>query len=352
MLSLPISLVFLIFLICAVAIWVAGVSLAKSTDTIDTRYKLGEAFGGLVLLGITGSLPEIAVTVSAALDGHIPVIIGNLIGGIAIQTLVLVILDFVFKDKKPLSYHAGTPILAIEGILVIFVTALSLLGAKIPESKAFFHINPMSLLVIIAYLVGLYLINKWRNVPRLNMTAFDDARPGRKHHERRAVENHRFFVDKSNKYVLTIFSVASVVTLIAGVLLEKTGTTIANHFGISSGIFAATAIALVNSLPEISTGIESVIIGDLQLAFSDIFGGNAFMPVLFLVADLIAGKPILSYLTGGDKWLGILGIVMTAIYVLAFIIKTKRKFWRLGLDSVLQVFVYIGGMIGFNNISK
>ena len=45
--------------------------LSKTTDALDNRFGLGEALGGLILLAITGSLPEIAITASAALAGHL-----------------------------------------------------------------------------------------------------------------------------------------------------------------------------------------------------------------------------------------------------------------------------------------
>ena len=54
-------------------------------------------------------------------------------------------------------------------------------------------------------------------------------------------------------------------------------------------IFGATVLASATALPEISSGIAAVRLGDNALAIGDIFGGNSFQVCLFLLADLIAG---------------------------------------------------------------
>jgi cation:H+ antiporter len=58
-----------IFVGAALATWVAGVNLAKATDLLDDRYGLGEALGGMILLSVAGSLPKLAITISAAVAG-------------------------------------------------------------------------------------------------------------------------------------------------------------------------------------------------------------------------------------------------------------------------------------------
>lgn len=63
----------------------------------------------------------------------------------------------------------------------------------------------------------------------------------------------------------------------------------------SGVLFGATVLAAATSLPEVSTGLASVKMGDTQLAISDIFGGNAFLPTLFLLASLVSGEAVLPH---------------------------------------------------------
>jgi cation:H+ antiporter len=79
-----------VFAAAGIATWIAGLYLSKATDVLDERFKLGDAVGGMLLLGLAGSLPELAIASSAALSGHLALATGNLLGGIAMQTLVLV----------------------------------------------------------------------------------------------------------------------------------------------------------------------------------------------------------------------------------------------------------------------
>jgi len=341
--SYSITILAILFLIAGSLIWIAGINLAKSTQTIDTRFKLGDALGGLILLGIATSLPEIAITVSAALTNHISVIIGNLIGGIAIQTLVIIIFDFLIKGKRPISYLTGSVILTFEALFVIVMSLITIVASFYPKNYTVLNINPLSAILLISWILGLIAIDKIRLIPRFNIIAHDTS-PGRKHHERRAKNEHPVFLGKSNAYVISIFILAALVTLGAGVLLEETGVAIATKLNINAGIFAATVIALVTALPEISTGIESIRIKDNLLAVSDIFGGNSFMPALFIVADILAAKPVLTFMVKSDYLLVIMGILMTSVYAVAYLVRPKKRYFRLGIDSWLVLLIYAVGI--------
>jgi cation:H+ antiporter len=143
-----------------------------------------------------------------------------------------------------------------------------------------------------------------------------------------------------------VFSVAAVVTLGGGVLLEQSGEAIARDVGISAVLFAPTFLAAATALPEVSTGIASVKMGDYQLAVSDIFGGNAFLPVLFVLASLLSGIPVLPQAQDTDIYLTGLGTLLTAIYIYGLIFRPRRRILRMGVDSVAVLIQYLIGLAG------
>ena len=125
-----------VFVAGAGATWLAGVRLSTTTDALDFRLGLGEELGGILLLAVAGSLPELAITVSAAAQGNLGLAAGNLIGGIAVQTMVLVVCDIVAGRERPLTYLVGALTPVLEGMLVVLVVSGVLMGALLQPSTA------------------------------------------------------------------------------------------------------------------------------------------------------------------------------------------------------------------------
>jgi cation:H+ antiporter len=142
------------------------------------------------------------------------------------------------------------------------------------------------------------------------------------------------------------------VTLIAGVVLERSGDAIANKIGLSGVLFGATVLAAATSLPEISTGLTSVKQGDYQLAVSDIFGGNAFLPTLFLVATLLSGKSVLPQAQAPDIYLTAVGLVLASVYITGLLFRPTRRIARMGVDSLIVVVLYALAVAGLFAIAR
>jgi cation:H+ antiporter len=235
----------------------------------------------------------------------------------------------------------------LEGLLVVLVVSGVLMGSLLKPSTAIGGVvSPGSIGIVVVWLLGVYVINRVRKSPRWRIT-MEGSHPGRRHRrEPRPAGQAHPYAQRSTAQVAGVFGAACAVTLGAGVLLEMSGNTIADRAGVNGVIFGATVLATATALPEISSGIAAVRLGDNALALGDIFGGNAFQLCLFLVADLVAQAPVLP--TAGDQnaWLASLGVSVTAIYGMGVIIRPLRCFARLGPDSLLALAVFGVGIAG------
>jgi cation:H+ antiporter len=111
-------------------------------------------------------------------------------------------------------------------------------------------------------------------------------------------------------------------------------------------LFGATILAAATSLPELSTGLQSIRQGDDQLAVSDIFGGNAFLPVLFLFATLLSGRAVLPTAQATDIYLTGVGMLLTVVYVAGLLFRPARRVLGMGLDSLVVLTLYAAGVAG------
>ncbi len=351
--SLPSFVLLLIFLASAAVIWLAGIKLSTYTDVIAQRLHLGAALGGTVLLAIATNLPEIAITVSAALSGRVEVAVGNLLGGIALQTVVLVALDaFGVRSRKPLTYMAGSLTLVLEAALVVAVLLVVIAGSQLPDTLIWARLTPAPVLIVILWVVGLWLIGGPGS--RLPWQAGGEAPNGQTHprgHARRQNERKATSKKVSTGRAALVFAAAALATLVCGVTIEQSGEQFFGDLGLSGVLFGATVLAAATSLPELSTGLTATRQGDYKLAMGDIFGGNAFLPVLFLVVTLISGKAVLPQAQATDIYLTGLGALLTTVYLVGLVFRPQRQILRMGVDSLTVLVLYAVGVIGLFALS-
>ena len=345
--SLSLPWLILLFLAAAVAIWLAGIKNSDTTDVLSERLGLGQALGGLILLAIATNLPEIAITFTAAVSHNLGLAIGNILGGIAIQTVVLALLDGFGVRASPLTYRAASLVLVIEGAAVIAMLVVVVMGTRLSPDVIWLHVTPPGIALLALWLTSLWLVNRARH----GLPWHEAGNPPGGQKEPRGMarvrKNDRMRErGRSTAWVAGTFSVAALVTLGGGVVLEESSNGIADHLGLSGVLFGATFLAAATALPEISTGLASLRLGDYQLAVSDIFGGNAFLPVLFLVATLVSGDAVLPKAADSDVYLTALGGLLTVFYICGLLFRPQRQWLRLGPDSILVVVAYALGIVG------
>jgi cation:H+ antiporter len=346
--SLPLAALLGIFLAAGVAVWVAGVKLSGATDVLDTRLGLGEAFGGLILLAIVTNLPEIAIVASAALAHDLGIAVGNILGGIAIQTVVLVVLDAAgLPGDVALSYRGASLIVLLEAGTVVAVLTVTVMGSQLPSNLLWWRIDPAALLIAVVWVAGLVLVNRARKgLPWHQEGQPPDGQERPRGHSKKLTERRASGKGVGTARAAVVFAAGAAVTLAGGVLLERSGEGIASHLHMSGVLFGSTVLAAATALPEVSTGLASVRMGDYQLAFGDIFGGNAFLPVLFLVASLLSGQTVVPRAHVTDIYLTGLGALLTVVYVFGIVFRPSRTIARVGVDSAIVLLLYMIGIAG------
>ena len=327
----------IIFICSTIAIWVSGIKITKAIDTIVVHYNLGEAFGGMVFLSIVTNLPEIAITCVAAYHKQYDIAISNILGGIALQTVVLVLIDiFGVGRSAPLTQKGHSKILILECVALIFILSIVIIAKQFPASIIYFRTTPFEWLILMIWIVTIYITSSMMNSKKkIDVKNVESQLRMPKSKFKGSINN-----------AIALLIVGAIIILGAGWSLEASGEILSNRWGISGVIFGATILALCTALPEISTGIASAKIRDYNMAVSDIFGGNAFLPVLFLLASIISGEAILPNLKPSDIYLTALGIILTGIYMIGMVIHSKKQIGRMGIDSFIVVIVYIIGVWG------
>jgi cation:H+ antiporter len=339
----------LIFVASAAVIWGAGIALSDTTDVLSERLHLGSALGGLILLAVATNLPEIAITASAALSGDLSVAVGNILGGIAIQTVVLVVLDAAgVRPRRPLTYLAASLTLVLEGALVVAVLLVVVMGTQLPKDLVLWRAGPAGLLVAALWVVGLLLVQRaGRGLPWQDSSGdAPDTQERPRGHSKAEKDSAAKERGRGTPRVALVFGAAAAATLVSGVVLERSGEEFFGRLGLSGVVFGATVLAAATSLPEVSTGLTSTRMGDYQLAFGDIFGGNAFLPVLFLLASLLSGKAVLPQAGAADLYLTALGALLTVVYIAGLIFRPARQHLRMGIDSITVLVLYALGVGG------
>jgi cation:H+ antiporter len=151
---------------------------------------------------------------------------------------------------------------------------------------------------------------------------------------------------RSSGIIIWLTIMASVVVLIAGAVLPSTADRLATQTGLGANFIGFVLGGLVTSLPELSSTVAAVRLGEYEMAFSDAFDTNLCSLMLIFVTDLIyQGPPVLNELGSFSLVAILLGIAVTTIYLAGLIVRPKSAFLRMGFDSLLVLCTTGAGML-------
>jgi cation:H+ antiporter len=335
--ALPLRALVAAFIAASAVVWVAGIRLSVYTEAVADRTGLGQAFLGALLLGGVTSLPEAATTISASIIGNASLAVNNLFGGIAMQVAVLALADWVVRGRA-LSGRIGDDMVLLQAALMIAVLSVATAGVLLPDVLVF-GVGAWALAVFAAAVLAFFLIHghaspgSWK--PRPESTRDIPVKP--------SAENS---AAKLSAAALTLrLGAAAVAILVAGYVLATSGDVLAERTGLGSAFVGAVFVALATSLPEISTTLGAMRIGAYTMACANIFGANILDAAIILLADATyAGPPVLNEVGLATAAAGLLGIMLTAVWLVGFVKRQGRVVIGLGIDSGVVLALYLAGV--------
>ncbi len=114
---------------------------------------------------------------------------------------------------------------------------------------------------------------------------------------------------------------AAGVILLASNFFAKSADIIALRTGLGRSFIGVVLLATATSLPELGTGVSAItLVGAPDLAVGDAFGSNLFNLFIIGILDLFwrnSGSPILSSVSTTSAFVGILGILVISITIIA-----------------------------------
>lgn len=252
---------------------VAGfVLLIKGADWfVEGASKIADKFGipqiviGLTIVAMGTSLPEAAVSISAALKGSADITIGNVVGSNIINVLVILGLTAVIC---PIAVKKNT--IRYEIPFTVGITAL--LAAVGLSDNTVGRIDGGILWgLMIVYLVYLLWVSKT---------------------DKDAIEEVEGAGEKESllKMIVMVLIGAGLIVLGSDVTVNA-ATAIATGFGMSERLVGLTIVALGTSLPELVTSVTASIKGKADIAVGNIVGSNIFN-ILFVVGTTALITPV------------------------------------------------------------
>jgi len=327
----PIWLNVLVIFLAGVPIWFLGGRMARAADTIGQKTSLGTSFAGLLLLASATSLPDIATTVTASLLGDVRLAVAALMGSVALQLVVLAVADAASRGS--ITYENPQPETLLQCGILGFLLGMVVLLVSVGEPVTFGSVGLGSILLFVAFGVGLLLRRRSQGQTAWQPKSTPEKQPSGGDDE------------ESVRGAVLIMVGSGVVVLVGGVLLARSASALASQTGLGSIVVGATLVAAVTSLPEISTTVSSARRGAQEMAFGNILGTNALNVAMLFLADLAYTDGTALTAAGQEaEFLAALGIVLTCVYLVGMVFRSRWTWLRMGPDSLTTIVLYLAGV--------
>lgn len=278
----------------------------EGAASIARKLGIPQLIIGLTIVAMGTSMPEAAVSITAAIQQNAGITIGNVVGSNILNIFIILGITALITNVK---IQKST--IRYEIPFMIFITII-LMICGMTDMKITFIEGIFLWILFIAYLVYLFIM----------------ARNGETQEEK-----------DIPVWKCLIFILIGGILVVKGSDFAVSGASaIARYFGMSERFIGLTIVAFGTSLPELVTSVTAAKRGNAGIAIGNIVGSNIFN-ILFVIGttSLICNVPfeskfmvdtIIAIIAGLILWFGTMrhqelrkpcGIIMLLCYMFYFI---------------------------------
>ena len=301
-----------LFLVVALTLIVVGAMLlTDGSVALARRMHIPEFIVGLTVVAVGTSMPEMAVSMISAVEGHGDMAIGNVVGSNIANTLLILGVCAIFSPILFTKSNVRRDVPLNLGVSLLFMLVAFTSAA----------INRIEGIILLVASVAMILYS---------------VRNDRKAMEE--VENDG--LKDMSAWRIVVWIIAGLAGLIyGGDLFVDSATNIAKAWGVSEAVIAISLVAVGTSLPELAASLASIFKGSPSIALGNIIGSNIANILLILGAC----STVTPLAMNGVSMTDIYVVVATAVMLLlsALFIGDKRITRIEGLLFLIVYIVYI-----------
>jgi len=313
-----------ILLILGIVILVKGADyLVDGSSVIAKNFGIPSIIVGLTIVAFGTSVPDVVVSLMAAINGQVGTVFGNVVGSNIANILLILGIVVILK---PLNIKKSTVLkeilFSLLATVVLFVVSNNLIWGDSSVSSLT-KVDGFVLLMFFGIFIYFFIGPiKSKKIPKES------------------------FNKQRNVWEEIWIIVMGIIGLyLGGKWVVESASSIALSFGVSEFLIASTVIAVGTSLPELITSVKAVMRNESDLALGNIIGSNIFnifgvLGITFAISPVTMPKVInvdilflmfvttllFSFMFIGEKhklkrWQGVLFLVLYAVYITFLVLR-------------------------------
>jgi cation:H+ antiporter len=309
------------FVFSAAVIIVAAIFLAFSADKISNHSRLGRLWVGSILLAGTTSLPELVTTITAVRIDAPSLSWGNILGANMLNMATLSVMLAIFLKINTSTMCQREQL--VVGSLVIGLTIIAVGSSYFDVGTKVSIISPAGASIIALFLLYTTLTQRTKQPDDLTLIK----------------------IPRSDSYsswqIWLWFTCSAFGILIAAPFLASSAQSISDYSGLSESFIGVLGLAIVTTLPELTTTATALRIKAYDLGISNMLGTNAINIVILAIADgFYSNGSLFSRIDNSHVVTGLISVLLTVLMMLSLHQTQHGKKSMIHINAVISPTLY------------